>query len=396
MNRTEYMNKRNGLMTEAKNLLAEGKSHEAALKMDEVNTLDAQYAQEALDAANSNAMNGAARPGTLENAAGATVVASAEMGAQQSAFNDPLEAAASPEYRTAFFNNLRGVPLTAAERSAFECVNGISMNNAFTTTTESAVIPTQTLDEIWDLCAKQHSILADIDMRRTGVEIRVTKRTSITAGQAKKVNENTANTTMADTKVEVKLSGNDFSATVELSYASAKMSISALESFIKKDIAEQIGNAMAADVVAQIKSDMASGNKKTSASQTAVTYAEVCDVFAQLKRCREMVAYVSSYSLYKLLVSMVGSDGHPIFQQNTQGNAAGSVLGARVKLEDAVADGEILVGDPKRVLCNVVQDILLESDRDIKTHTIIHSGYARAQSALMDDKSFASLTLKTA
>lgn len=395
MTRTEYMNKRNGLMAEARQLLAEGKSHEAAQKMDEVNTLDAQYAQEALDAANTNAMTGMARPGTLENAAGAPVVASANMGAQ-SEQRDPIEAAASPEYRTAFFNNLRGVQMTAAERSAFECVNGNSMNNAFTTATESAEIPTHTLNEIWDLCAEQHSILADIDMRRTGVEIKVSKRTSITAGKGKKVNENTANTTMADTKVEVKLSGNDFSATVELSYASAKMSIDALESFIVKDIAEQIGNAMAADVVAQIKTDMATGNKKTAASQTEVTYAEICDVFAQLKRCREMVAYVSSFSLYKLLVSMVGTDGHPIFQQNTQGNAAGSVLGARVKLEDAVADGEILVGDPKRVLCNVVQDILLESDRDIKTHTIVHSGYARAESTLMDDKSFASLTLRTA
>ena len=71
------------------------------------------------------------------------------------------------------------------------------------------------------------------------------------------------------------------------------------------------------------------------------------------------------------------------------------MIGAIIKLEDAVADGKILVGDPGRVLCNVVQDILLESDRDIKTHTIIHSGYARAESALMDDKSFASLVLKT-
>lgn len=394
MTRTEYLNQRNGLMAEARQLLADGKSHEAAMKMDEVNTLDAKYAQEALDNANNNAMTGAARPAVLENAAGATLVAGAAMTPETNAQRDPLEAAASPEYRSAFFNYLRGVHLTNAEREAFECVNGTSMSNAFTTTTESAAIPTQTLNEIWDLCKEQHSILADIDMRRTGVAIRVAKRTAITKGKGKKVTENTANDTMVDTKVEVELTGNDFSATVELSYASAKMSIDALESFIIKDIAEQIGNAMAADVVAQIETDMASGNKITAASTTAITYGEICDMFAQLKHCRKMIAYVSSYSLYKLLISMVGSDGHPVFQQNPQADAAGSMIGAIIKLEDAVADGKILVGDPGRVLCNVVQDILLESDRDIKTHTIIHSGYARAESALMDDKSFASLTLK--
>ena len=142
MTRTEYLNQRNGLMAEARQLLADGKSHEAAMKMDEVNTLDAKYAQEALDNANNNAMTGAARPAVLENAAGATVVAGATMTPETNAQRDPLEAAATPEYRSAFFNYLRGVNLTNAEREIFECINGTSMSNAFTTTTESAAIPT--------------------------------------------------------------------------------------------------------------------------------------------------------------------------------------------------------------------------------------------------------------
>ena len=96
MTRTEYLNQRNGLMAEARQLLADGKSHEAAMKMDEVNTLDAKYAQEALDNANNNAMTGAARPAVLENAAGATVVAGATMTPETNAQRDPLEAAATP------------------------------------------------------------------------------------------------------------------------------------------------------------------------------------------------------------------------------------------------------------------------------------------------------------
>ena len=98
-------------------------------------------------------------------------------------------------------------------------------------------------------------------------------------------------------------------------------------------------------------------------------------------------------TLYNCLVAMVDEMGRPIFQNNAQEGANGSVLGASIKLEEAVADGKLLVGDPKRVIGNVVQDIMVENDRDIQKHTVIYSAYARMQAALIDDQSFASLSL---
>ena len=62
-------------------------------------------------------------------------------------------------------------------------------------------------------------------------------------------------------------------------------------------------------------------------------------------------------------------------------------------MEDAVADNKILVGDPKKVVFNMIEDIMLEKEKDIKNHVYTYSGYARGEGALIDDKAFAELTV---
>jgi HK97 family phage major capsid protein len=304
---------------------------------------------------------------------------------------------ASPEYRTAFFAHITGREMAAEERAAFNAVNA-ETRAAFTgtTTSEAAAMPVQTLNEIWNLMEEQHAILDDVNVVRTGVVIKVVKRTAISQGKAAKVNEAAANADMTDTKVAVELTGNDFSATVKLSYAAAKMSIDALEAFISQDIADQIGDAMADDLVSTIKDGMATANAKTAAATDKFTFAELAGVFAALKRCRKLCAYVNNSTLYAQLVAMVDSTGRPIFQPGAQAGAQGAIIGATIRLEDSVDDGEVLIGDPTRVKYNMVQDVMVETDKDIETHEYIYSGYARGEGALIDDKSFASIKLKAA
>nr|DAK82700.1 MAG TPA: major capsid protein [Caudoviricetes sp.] len=303
---------------------------------------------------------------------------------------------ASPEYRDAFFAYISGRNMSTEQRAAFDNVNR-EVRAAFvgTTTTEAAAMPKQTLNEIWDLMAEQHSILNDVTILRTGVVIKVVKRTAIAQGKGKKVNEGAANDDFKDTKVAVELTGNDFSATCTLSYAAATMSIDALEAFIVQDMADQVGNAMAADLMTTIKGAINSANKLTATSTTVFTFAELCSLFGSLKRCRRMVAYVNNATLYKQLVALVDAQGRPIFQQTAQEGAQGAIIGAVIHLEDEAGDGCIVVGDPSRVRYNMVQDVMVETDKDIKNHEYIYSGYARGEGALIDDQSFAMLSLKT-
>lgn len=294
--------------------------------------------------------------------------------------------AASPEYRRAFMKNLLGEEMTAEERAAW----------VHTTANTTAVLPTTMLNNIWDLVSSQHSIMGDITIYRTGTIIEVVKHTAIAQGDAATVNENAANDDEKNTFVKVTLSGKDFSKHVDVSYAMERMSIDALESYLTNEIANQIGAAMASDVITQIGTDMDSGNKVNSAANNEVTFKELAALFGKLERAQNVTVYAKRSTVYKYLVGMVDSNKRPVFQPNAQAGAAGSIIGATIKIEDAVADNVILIGDPKNVVYNMVQDIMIESDRDIKKHVTTYSGYARGQGALVVPKSFAQLTVTTA
>lgn len=385
-NYDEYKTKRDSLIGEAEELLAKANKEAYRAKVQEIEALDKEFENFRIEQANLNALKGktVALPKALENMKGKETV------------NEITKKINENTYHDAFFNFLRGETLEGEQLEAFAKRNGLNIENAMTTTTEAAELPTQTLNTIWDLCAEQHSILEDIDLRHTGVIIRVVKRVAIDAGKASKKTkeqEATADTLMQDTKVSVDLTGNDFTATVELSYAAAKMSISALEDFITKDIAEQVGWAMAADTVSTIEKGINVANKLTAASGTEFTFAEIAKLFGSCKRCHGLTAYVNNTTLYNQLVAMVDGNGRPIFQNNAQEGANGAIIGAKIRLEEAVGDGKILVGDPKRVIGNVVQDIMVETDRNIKEHVVIYSAYARMQAELIDDMSFAELSL---
>lgn len=294
----------------------------------------------------------------------------------------------SAEYRSAFLKNLLEIDMNREERAAF----------THTTGNTTAPLPTTMLNQIWDLVSKQHTIMGDITVYRTGTILEVVKHTAIAQGKAKKVAEATANDDEQNTFVKVTLSGNDFSKHVNISYAQAKMGIDALESYLTNEIAAQLGEAMADDVIATITGagGIATANKITTASATAMTYAEIVKTFGSLARVGAVTVYATRATIYNYLVAMTDTTGRPLFQPSLQAGQEGSLIGAAIKVEDSVPDGVLLIGDPSKVVYNMVQDIMIESDKDITKHTYVYSGYARGEGALIDDKAFASLTLKTA
>ena len=294
--------------------------------------------------------------------------------------------ATSKEYRSAFLKNLVGSEMSVEERAAF----------THTTANTTAPLPTTMLNEIWNQVSKQHVIMGDIRTLRTGTIIEINKHTAIVQGKAKVTAEAVANDDEQNTIVKVTLSGKDFSKHVILSYAMAAMSIDALENYLTTEIADNIGEALADDAIATIKTGVAVGNKVNSVGVKVLTYLEIAKLFGLLKNANNKVVYANNATFYNYIVSIVDTAGRPIFQPTMQDGAQGVLLGAQVKIEESVADNEIFVGDPQRVVCNMVQDILIEQDRDIKTHSNIYAGYARAESALLFDTAFAILTVKQA
>ena len=273
------------------------------------------------------------------------------------------EMIASEEYRSAFYANLRG-EATEEQRSTL-----------LTAGTDAIAIPKALDDKIWDNIYTDHPILGDIDIKRTGVILEVTKHTKVKAGKAGKVGEGTAATLEDNEFVKVTLVGQDYAKTVELSYAAAKMSQGALEDYLATEVANSMGEALATEIFAKMKTDLGAA-AVTVAKGKNLTFADFCKAVGSVQRGTNLKVYASRAKKFEQIVGMVDTAGQPVFRD-------GCTLGYDVK-EDAAAGDDIFIVDTSKFVLNMVQDIMIENDRDIKNHKIIISGYARAEGCMRD------------
>ena len=372
----EFNEKVAELKAEGAKLAKAGKLEEAEAKKREIEALEASFQAEKEAAAEVNALN---PKGTIQD----NFIEEHKLG-EENTMGKILDAS-SVEYKNAFLKHISGRDdqMTKMENEAF----------VHTTQNTPNVLPTTMLDQIWDLVSKRHVIVGDLTTYRTNTILEVVKHTAIAQGAAAVKNEGVANDDEQNTFVKVTLSGKDFVKNVELSYAEAKMSISALEQYLVQEIATNIGEAIANDAVSTIESGINGDNKFNAATTGVLTFADVTKAFGKLKRNATTVVYVSQATLYNYIVGMTNSAGQLIYQPNANDGANGFLLGAAVKIEESVADGKVLIGDPKRVVNNIVQDLIVETDKDIKAHKYIYSGYERSECALLDDRAFAEITV---
>ena len=281
---------------------------------------------------------------------------------------------ASEEYRSAFLRHLRGEDMSEIERRAF----------TFLTTNTTAPLPEVMQNRIIDLIGEAHPIVADVYTMYSNTAITIPVAKSIDA-DAGKTAEAAASNELEINFDHVNLAGEDYTANVKLSYKMRNMAISAFEDYIVSQIAARLGAKIAAEIITNIKADMAAGNKIT----TGVNYANICAGFGELKRVGTVVVYGTRKGVYNKLVAMVDGNKRPIFQQPITAAAAGVLLGCTIKFEDALGDDELLIGDPKKYLQNVVAPVIIETDKDLDNHTVVYSGYTCQEGTLTDDKAFA-------
>lgn len=272
------------------------------------------------------------------------------------------------EYRDAFYAMIAGTA-TAEQRAIVVDTTNPGGGDAI-------AIP-KTLDEkIWDGIHTAHPILADVATIKSGIAMEVTKHTAIATRTTKKLDSASNAGEEENTFVKVVLYGYDYEKYVELTYAEAKMSQGALEDYLAEEIAAELGEALAKDVFAQILADAGATQK--------VAKATVTDTFDQLKAALALATLANAPVVYapaSRYYDVVGAikSGSPF--------NAGAALGVQVKLDNAASD--IVVVDPKAFILNVVQDTMIETDRNIKDHKVIVSGYMRAQGTLRKNKAAA-------
>lgn len=286
----------------------------------------------------------------------------------------------SPEYRSAWLKHISGRALTETEQRALTTgITGNTEGAATDTSGQALYVPTEIQNRIFDLISVKHALVADVTTLNSNTVIDIPyanamDEASITAEGSAAANG--ASVTMG----KLTLAGKEFTAWIELTYATRKMALPALENFIVTQLANRIGDKVSKDVVATVKGVVANAGYV----KDGMTFADITAMFGELRRNTQTVIYMTRKTLFTQIVSLVGTDGHPLFQLDPTGKAIGHILGAQVKYEDALADGDILIGDPSVIMRNVVQNLLIETDKDIKTHTVLFSAYDREESGVID------------
>ena len=376
----EFNAKRTEMLDRAEKLINDGKVNEAKALADEVKNLDAQFEAEKETSAELN---------MLKEQSVKTVENLVKIEENKFTEKENTEMNTSALYKQAFFNTLLGKELTPEQKNAFVHTTGLP-------DAKSLPIPTETLNEIWSLISEEHAITKDIRKIFSKAVIEIPKHTAVVAGAATTVNEGAANADEQNTFTSVTLSGKDFSKTIDISYAALSMTIEAFEAYLKQEIAEGISSALADDVFAQIDTDIADANKLETAAVGTMTYADIAGAFAKLKGVTnsKVAVYATRATVYNYLATLEDTEGHLIFQPNANAEIQGYLLGAPVKFDDSVAANRLYIGDATKIPYNIIQDIMVEQDRNIKTHVVTYSGYARMQGALIVPTAFSRLTVK--
>lgn len=297
-----------------------------------------------------------------------------ERNQEETKMEERIFTTASEEYRSAFLRHLRGEQMSETESRAF----------TFLTTNTDAPLPEVMQNRIINLIGEAHPIVADVYTMNSHVAISIPVAKSI-EGDAGKTAEDGNSNELQITLNDISLSGEDYTADVKLSYKMRNMAIPAFEDYLVTQISERLGAQLAADIVANIKAGIAAANTIS----TGVSYANICAGFGELKRVGTVVVYGTRKGVYNKLVGMVDSNKRPIFQQPITASAAGAILGAVIKFEDAIGDDELLIGDPKKYLQNVVAPIMIETDKVQGKPQLAYCGYTCQEGVLTDDKAFA-------
>lgn len=290
----------------------------------------------------------------------------------------------SAEYRSAFFNTLRGVELTPAEKRAFQAVNE---KRAFSSSSSSAgaVIPTETANEIIRKLKERAPLLGEITLLNVAGNVTFAVEDTITA--ADKHTENAAITAAADKLVPVTLTGYEITKLIQVSKTVSTMSISAFETWVVDMLTECVGDKITAYIIGGTGSTQptgiekaatwGAGNSVTIGATANITYADVCNLIALLPGGYDRNAkfVMSKKTLWGDMMKLRDDGKYPIVKKD-ESTGGWNIMGYPVLLDENVAAHEAYLGDMKKMVANLAETITVVSDFDIDTNSMKYLGCA--------------------
>lgn len=386
----QYNEQRNTLVTESEALINESLLEEAQAKMTEIEALDAKFETVKLANANLNALK-ESNAIQLENK---SINLKGDL---QTMENLNTVVGNEKAYENAFAKSLMGQELTTQENVSY-----LEMNN-HTTANTSVVIPTTTLNEIISEIEAQAPFFADAKGFQVKGLLSLPKHASITSGDAKGYLEGEATENEVNVFVEVQLNAKEVAKYIEVSFKLEAMSVPAFLEYLKGEIVERVGAELGRQAIS------GNGVKEMTGVLTAMTgvasqqgtyasagleYSDLTGAVAKLgaKHIAGTVIYASNSTVWNVLANVVDTTGRPLFMSDTVLGGVGRALGFTVKVDSAIPDGAIIIGNAKGYAVNTNSPIAVETDRNIKTRKTGFSAYTIVDGDVTHQKAFSILT----
>ena len=315
----------------------------------------------------------------------------------------------SVEYRTAFYKKMLGKPMTDVDRNVFSRAQEQAVTErraALTTGTNTAVIPTSTLNEVVKKAATQGNILNFVRQFRVPANLAVPVATPEDAAEWHA--EGTDATPSTNAPTSVVFNAYELMKVFSMSVAANTMSIPAFESYLSTELTRTVGAALNGAVFNGTGTNQAQGilsgitwdtaNSTTFAS-SGLKYTDVLKLASMLKAgySAGAVFAMSNATLFNRVMAVTDTTGKPMFTNPIDGGA-GYMLGHAVVVDDYIPADTILFGNFQYYGLNLSQDIMLEVSREssFKQGLIDYRAMAVADGKPIVPEAFCRLTVAEA
>lgn len=299
----------------------------------------------------------------------------------------------SPEYRSAFLKNLRNLELTEVEKRAFSS----GSNSA------GAVIPTNTANEIIKKLKQHAPLLGEITLLNVSGNVKFAVENA--KADAAIHTENATITAGTDTFTTVTLTSYEIVKLVQVSETVKTMSIDIFESWLTDMIAEKVAEKIGAFLIS------GTGSEQPAGVNSAATWGDANSVTVTKTGT---LSAANVQALIGLLDGVYDANAKFLMSKRTlftdfmplQDNSKNKIVtveghnyyvyGYPVMLDDNVTVHEAYLGDFKKIVGNLSQNITVKSDFDITTNSYRYLGVAMFDSKIADSEAFVKLAKATA
>lgn len=261
----------------------------------------------------------------------------------------------SKEYRNVYLKQLMGKELTVEERAIITSTTENSAGNA---------MPTETQDSIFAKIAKKAPMLDEITLLnvRGNVDFVVETVRSDAADHT----EGAAITSSDINLVKVSLAGKEIVKLVTISETIKTMTIDAFENWLTDMLADSIANAVEGKIVTEIETNGTKIAKDVSADSIREAVGTLPAFYDSNAKW-----LVNKKQFFTSILGLQDKAKHDLVTF-----AAGKyyILGYEVLMSDKAT--KLSLGDGKRVVANLAQNIQVKSDYDIHNNTYDYAGVA--------------------